>query len=375
MIELLPVTPESLGRASLWVGAFVLTLFVLARLLPIPYVDGFETPEGTRERYRLTGFPLYLLTLAGVVGAALGGVSLAPLLSHFWSLFVVANVLAFGGTLYLFVRGRRRTPDLDARREASPLPPALHDLWFGVELNPRLAGVDLKMFLYQPSLLGLAVIVSAFAFAQHDQYGVVTPEMWLYQAFVWSYLFTHYVAERFMLSTWDILAERLGFMLVWGDLVYVPFLYSLCGWWVLDRGFEGGAHQPWPWWGYGLITLFHVVSHWVFREANWQKDRFKRDPSRPIWGKAPELLGGRLLVSGWWGIGRKVNYTGEIGVYVSFALCAGFSTPWPWLLPLSLVILLVQRAGRDDRRCRAKYGELWSRYAERARFRIFPGIY
>jgi hypothetical protein len=31
-----------------------------------------------------------------------------------------------------------------------------------------------------------------------------------------------------------------------------------------------------------------------------------------IWGKPAETLGGRLLVSGFRGIGRKLNHTGEI---------------------------------------------------------------
>src|SRR5690606_35879429 len=107
------------------------------------------------------------------------------------------NALAFSGLAYLFVRGRRRVANI---ARDSKLPPALHDLWFGIELNPRLFGVDLKMFLYQPSLLGLAVINSAFVFAQRDLHGQVTTEMWLYQAFTWSYLFTHYLKEHFMLS-------------------------------------------------------------------------------------------------------------------------------------------------------------------------------
>ncbi|MCB9604454.1 MAG: hypothetical protein H6720_29390 [Sandaracinus sp.] len=372
-LALLPVTAETLSHAALWVSAFVFVLFVLSRVLPIPYVQGFPTPAGTRESYRLTGLPLYLLTLGGVVACFFGGVSLTPLLTHFWSLLIVANVLAFTMLAWLFVRGRRRVANIE---RDSKLPAFVHDLWFGIELNPRLLGVDLKMFLYQPSLLGLAVMNSAFVFAQRDLHGFVTTEMWLYQAFTWSYLFTHYVKEHFMLSTWDILAENLGFMLVWGDLVYVPFLYSLCGWWIVDRGFAAdGSYEAMPTWAYVALALFHVTFHWIFREANWQKDRFKRDPERLIWGKKPETLEGRLLISGWWGIGRKINYTGEIGVYVSFALCAGLAAPWPYVLPLTLIVLLTQRAGRDDRRCRAKYGALWERYCAHARFRVFPFVY
>jgi hypothetical protein len=35
---------------------------------------------------------------------------------------------------------------------------------------------------------------------------------------------------------------------------------------------------------------------------------------------------GKLLVSGWWGIARKINYTGDLCLAYSFALTCGFST-------------------------------------------------
>ena len=102
---------------------------------------------------------------------------------------------------------------------------------------------------------------------------------------------------------------------------------------------------------------------------------FKRDREAPIWGRAPETVGGRLLVSGWWGIGRKINYTGEIMVYFSFALCTGFQSFVPYLLPLWLCVLLPHRAWRDEKRCREKYGALWDEYTARAKFRMIPFVY
>ncbi len=366
MPELLPVTTETLVDASIWVSAFVVALFVGSIVLPGFHHEGQPLRDGKRLPYKLSGLVLFGATHVVLAAGVLGlGWSLAPLVTHFWSLFVVANVWAFGISVYLLIAGRRK----DASRNI------LADAWLGAELNPRLFGVDLKMFMYHPSLIGLAVMNAAFAFVQFERWGALSPEMVLYQAFTWAYLFTHYIKERFMLSTWDIIAERFGFMLVWGDLVYVPFLYSMVAWWVVDRGWSDAGHEPWPIAAYVGLVGIHVMSHWVFRGSNWQKDRFKRDPKAKIWGRTPELLGGKLLVSGWWGIGRKINYTGEIGVYLSWALCAGFAAPYPYLLPASLFILLTQRAWRDDRRCRAKYGELWDRYCERAKFKMLPFIY
>jgi delta14-sterol reductase len=284
------------------------------------------------------------------------GVSLTPIVRHFWSLLVVANVLAVSISVALYVSGPHSGS-------------ALRDLWLGSELNPTWLGVDLKMFLYQPSLIGVNLVVASFASAQRDLYGTITPQMGCLLGFWWAYLFTHYVKEEFMLSTWDVIAEKFGMMLVWGDLVYVPFLYSLPCWWLVDQT------RPLPAWQCVALCLACLASLWMFREANWQKERFKRTPDAVIWGKKPELVGGRLLASGWWGIGRKLNYTGEIGVYVCFALTTGFEHPWPYLLPLSLVALLAQRAARDDRRCSEKYGEVWRTYCARARFRMIPFVY
>src|SRR5215831_3950821 len=176
------------------------------------------------------------------------------------------------------------------------------DLWLGVELNPTWLGVDLKLFAYQPSLIGLALLNAAFAYQQYETYGRLSTSMLLYQAFWGLYLLSHYWHEAFMLQTWDIIAERFGFMLIWGDLVLVPFFYSIGGWFLLRQP------QPLPAWaviGLGLLFLFGLV---LLRGANLQKHSFKTNPQARIWGKPARTLAGKLMISGWWGIGRKLNY-------------------------------------------------------------------
>jgi hypothetical protein len=55
-----------------------------------------------------------------------------------------------------------------------------------------------------------------------------------------------------------------------------------------------------------------------------QKHQFKSNPQALIWGKKPEIIKGegssQLLVSGWWGVARKVNYTGDL--IMAFAMGA-----------------------------------------------------
>ena len=158
-------------------------------------------------------------------------------------------------------------------------------------------------------------------------------------------------------------------MLVWGDYVLVPFFYSLPGWFLIDRV------APLPVTAVVGLVMLYIFGFWLFRGANEQKHRFKLDPTSRIWGRPAETLDERLLVSGFWGIGRHLNYTGEICIYLAFALTTGLASFVPYILPAWLAGLLVHRALRDDRRCRDKYGELWTDYTARARFRMIPLIY
>jgi delta14-sterol reductase len=194
------------------------------------------------------------------------------------------------------------------------------------------------MFAYQPSLIGLGLINASFAFVQYETCNRISIQMWMFQAFWWLYLASHYYYQEFMLSTWDVIAEKFGFMLVWGDLVLVPFFYSIVGWFLVDR-------------------IEPIAG------------------SAVIWGQPAQTLDGKLLISGWWGIGRKLNYTGKICLYLAIALTTGFDSIVPYLLPLWLCLLLIHRARRDEHRCRSKYGDLWTVYCNKARFRMMPFVY
>jgi delta14-sterol reductase len=193
--------------------------------------------------------------------------------------------------------------------------------------------------------------------------------MMLYQAFTFVYVFNYFQFEYGMLYTWDLMSERFGWMLVWGDYAFVPFAYSVIGWYLVDRT------EPIAWPTAVALSLLFALGLCLFRGSNEQKERFKRDPQTKIWGRPAESIQGRILISGFWGIGRKLNYTGEICIYLSWALLSGFGSIVPYILPLWLITLLSHRAWRDEKRCREKYGKVWDDYCQRARFRMLPFIY
>lgn len=336
---------------------FVVLLFLGSTLLPGRVEAGVERTEGGRVHYRLNGLALFLLTLSAAVCGELAGVRIGRLVEYFWSLFIAANILAFSLSFLLVWTGARTTT------------PSLASFWYGAVRDPSLLGIDLKLFSYRPSLIGLMLLCIACAARQYEMAGGVSLAMSLWLGMVTLYLFNYFQFEYGMLHTWDIVEERFGWMLVWGDYVLVPFFYCLPGLLLAETGGDLPVPISIP------CVALYLFGFWLFRGANQQKHAFRRDPSVRIWGRRARTIGGRLLVSGFWGIGRKLNYTGELCIYVAWTLPAAYSAPFAWVLPLWLACLLIHRAARDDKRCRTKYGPLWDEYCHAARFRMIPFLY
>ena len=82
------------------------------------------------------------------------------------------------------------------------------------------------------------------------------------------------------------------------------------------------------------------------------------DPTKDIWGKKPETVGGKLLISGFWGIGRHMNYTGDLIMALAYCLPCGYQLG-AYTYAIYLVVLLTHRAYRDDTKCSEKYTKLW----------------
>ena len=109
-----------------------------------------------------------------------------------------------------------------------------------------------------------------------------------------------------------------------------------------------------------------------------QKFFFKTDPGKSFLGITPEVVtdGERtLLVNGFWGLSRHINYLGEVLMATGIALSVGYPDMIGPGCILYYVALLFPRERDDDRRCAAKYGALWQEYTARVKYRIIPFIY
>ena len=343
-------------------------LFILNGFLPGRWVTGYITkPDSTEKmKYRLNG--IFVLLFSVFLWFSLGYFDLIAydwLYSYRW--YELSGAFTFGFVFSLAV--------------VLPYPSVKKSFWSDFFLG-RIENVqfwngriDAKMWLY---LVGAIVLeLNSLSFTAHHfmVFGENGSTGFLLTTILLTYFIVDYLTfEEVHLYTYDLFAERVGFKLGWGCLVFYPYFYSISLWSTADL-----PNPQTPGWLLGIYVLIFFVGWSLSRGANLQKFFFKRNPEKAFLGIVPETISdgkNSLLVNGFWGLSRHINYLGEILMGTGIILCTGYPTLiWPWLYPLYYVVLLFPRQVDDDKRCTLKYGELWSEYKQKVPYKIIPFIY
>ncbi len=355
-----------LGFLTPWIVYAYITL--LHYLLPARKVIGYVEDEATGQklRYRLNG--LLVLIVCVLTWFALG---YFDIIAYDWLYTVRWYSLAGAFTIGILYTLITVLP-----YESTGKPLAV-DLFLGRPKNPQYANarIDAKMWLYLVGAVMLELHVLSFSGHHHLLYGAeASPGIFLSAIFLTYFICDYLTFERVHLYTYDIFAERVGFKLGWGCLVFYPYFYSISLWSSVD--------SPNPESSTALLIISAAIffTGWCLaRGANMQKFYFKTQPSKSFLGIKPEAISNgkhTLLANGFWGLSRHINYLGEVLMGCGIALAIGGTGGfWPWLYPLYYVALLFPRQMDDDKRCSEKYGDLWDEYTQKVKYRIIPFIY
>jgi Delta14-sterol reductase len=335
------------GHLALWVTLLVATA-------GWPTLVGSNDSTGPR-RLQFTAFPHW-----------------DAMYDHFAELALVTIALCYVTNTYLYLSSFR--PDgrvLAGGRD--PNQNFFYGFFLGRELNPRIgATFDWKEFCeLRPGMIGWLLLNLSSMHKQHHELGYVCGSMILLTIFQGLYVWDALYQERAILTTMDITTDGFGFMLLFGDLVWVPFTYSLQARYLVRH--DPGLSVP----ALLAVVAVHAVGYAVFRGANGQKDAFRRDPADPAVADLRYLQtqrGTKLLISGWWGQARKINYTGDYIMGLSWCLVCGVDSIVPYYYAIYFLILLVHRSGRDDHMCSVKYGDDWVTYKTMVPYRFIPGV-
>ena len=323
--------------------AFWVTLLVV--------LTGWPVWDPHSETYQFTSFPYW-----------------SWLYEYFAELALVTTLLCFFVNTYLYLDSFRGSKILAAGGNSGHV---CYDFFMGRELNPRIGSTtfDWKEFCeLRPGLMGWLLLNAASAHQQYVQQGYLTGSMILINLFHGVYIWDALYQEAAILTTMDITTDGFGFMLLFGDLVWVPFTYSLQARYLVH-------HDPHlSWMALLAIVAVHLVGYTIFRGANGQKNAFRRNPDQVPGQFLQTQRGTKLLTSGWWGLARKINYTGDYIMGFSWCLVCGLDSIVPYYYAIYFLILLVHRSGRDDHLCQAKYGADWDTYKKLVPYRFIPGI-
>jgi delta14-sterol reductase len=342
---------------------------------------------------------------------------------NYLQILTANTIISYTLATYVYVRSFSVKPGNAAHRELAAGGQSgnmLYDWFIGRELNPRvviplIGEVDIKEWCeLRPGLLGWLLMDFAFIAHQYKTYGFVTDSILLISAFQTLYVLDSYWMEPAILTTMDITTDGFGFMLAFGDLVWVPFIYSLQAKYLAVYPLSLG-----PFGCAGVLSVLGL-GYYIFRGSNNEKNRFRTDPTDPRVSHLKYIetkSGSKLLISGWWGTARHINYFGDWIMAWSYSLPTGiagyliqYSSPIPdstgqspidgsyiggrpigaevvqseargwgmlitYFYVIYFAILLIHRELRDEEKCVRKYGDDWKRYTEKVPYKIIPYVY
>jgi 7-dehydrocholesterol reductase len=284
---------------------------------------------------------------------------------------------------FLNVKGRVAPSSSDSGSGGS----WIADFYWGLELYPRLFNgrLDIKTFTNcRCGMMGWAVLVVTFAAAQADprMHGSLSDSMFVSVALMMVYIVKFFVWETGYWSSMDIMHDRAGYMICWGCLTWVPAIYTSPALYLVAHPIHLGNVKA------ASLLLGGALAVWVNYDGDAQRQRVRAaDGAARVWGRPAAVIRARyvtaageckqslLLASGWWGVARHFHYVPELLAAFLWTAPCGFAQPLPYFYVAFLTALLVDRAARDDARCRSKYGVAWAEYCARVPYRMLPYVY
>ncbi|KAF1918120.1 ergosterol biosynthesis ERG4/ERG24 [Ampelomyces quisqualis] len=405
-------------------GYFLLSL-TLYTVLPSEEVKGVPLQSGQRLKYRFNAWSsaLFILSLlaAGTITHGADWIVWTFITDNFVGIMTTSILISYFLATFSYVRSFsvKHPNDPDGRELAAGgrTGNLLYDWFIGRELNPRVTlpifgEVDIKAWCeLRPGMLGWVIMDLAFIMKQYRNFGRVTDSIILVTIAQSVYTLDSLFMEPAILTTMDIIQDGFGMMLSFGDIVWVPFTYSIqtryLSVYPVDLGVQGVL----------AVLAVQGFGYYIFRSVNNEKNRFRTDPEDPRVSHLKYIeteAGSRLLISGWWGMARHINYLGDwfmswsyvlptalsgyvirnaakhpvtaaqadvhflkqsYGNYVVPGEAKGWGMIFTYFFMVYFAVLLLHRERRDEEKCRRKYGKDWDRYVEHVPYRIIPYIY
>lgn len=254
-------------------------------VLPGDWIEGTLLRDGTRKQYKMNGeFKTWvmltpgiwtmLLTLgitAGVIARGDSGIeAMTYLYDHWVPLTSAALAMATAQAVWVYAYSFFNGELLALQGNTGNV---IYDFFMGRPLNPTFPGFpsfDIKTFNeVRPGIIGWVMLNISCACEQYVRTRTVTDSMILVLIFEGWYAADCLISEPSILTQMDITTDGFGFMLSFGDLVWVPFVYSLQARYLAFRPVVLGPVKS------AAIFAVEAVGQYIFRVSNNEKAEFR----------------------------------------------------------------------------------------------------
>lgn len=368
---------------GLYLG-FLVIQALFSAFLPGIKMKGLPIPSANNKQleYQCNGIWAWYLTLSILaIFQFTGWFPLARIYDQFGSLMTVA--ILSGNATPLIVHFAA----LKTKNTHRLFGNFVYDFFMGACLNPRLGKLDLKMWA-EIRIAWILLFILTLSAAAH-QYATYHSLSWPMIFMICAHgLYTNACmkGEECIPTTWDIFYEKWGWMIIFWNFAGVPFVYCFNSMYIASHPlFEHSA----PYTVFCFVLLFGA--YYVWDTSQSQRNRFRMQkrgtfvkrkafPQLP-WGtlKNPRVIetkhGSELLADGWWRYARKIHYSCDVVMALSWGLICGFHTLLPFFYVIFFVGMISHRARRDIHRCKQKYGDDWERYTKTVPWLFIPFIF
>jgi 7-dehydrocholesterol reductase len=288
------------------------------------------------------------------------------------------NIFALSFCAFLYLKGKYFPSSTDCGSTGN----VIFDFYWGTELYPRIFGWDVKQFTNcRCGMMFWPLFILSCAFKQYEMHGTVADSMIVNVALQLIYITKFFAWETGYLSSMDIMHDRAGFYICWGVLVFLPCVYTSHSMYLVDNPNELGIILS------SLIFAVGLLAIYINYDCDRQRQYFRADHGRhKIWGKDPVFIEAKyktesgevktslLLASGYWRISRHFHYLPEILAAAAWTIPVWCKEYLPYFYIPYLILLLTDRAFRDDARCKCKYGKYWDQYCNHVPYMIIPTL-
>ena len=337
---------------------------------------GPKNVDGVEPVYADNGFGFYSLTvlLTLFIVNYFKGFSQA-FINNFLSTTLTFTIAGYLFATYLYLKYKDNYFNKDKDEDSE-----LFKFFRGLEYHPKILGVDIKQLTNcRFGMISWQIFIIIFAKYYFKKVGKINYPI-LFSVLLQSiYIAKFFYWETGYFNTLDITLDKAGYYICWGCLVFVPCFYTFTTFYMVNKDPKLSFEK--------CLMIFILGCYFTYKnyEVDLQKEIFKK------LGKNMELNGKKVetmelhnkiknkktnfLLSGHWAQARHANYTYEILLSLCWSLFGYDTGLLVFTYFFYIVILLLHRIQRDERKCLNKYGDDYKKYMEKVPYKLIKHVY